>query len=416
MNSVDPAANLEPREALQEERVLRSLMAAAYRCDGAVDVEALRVLAERIKDSQSMRLEDEGPAALSEARGGVSGHWLSSGTGVEAKGVIRLDPVPTGFYHLLDPATEPLITVTLDNHSSEQRRVCVTAGIEGISAEAVKTIELDRLQKGVPINLLPALIPAEARRLTEVTRATLHVKVEIFGNVMTERGSRRDPIWTNVVESHDTYPLLMLSRNTSVNAVTDPATKTRIDLKRYYGAWVTPHVDAVSRLLQRAVMSAPGGLFASYQGGRSEETIRAEVKAIYDTLKQEGIQCVNSVLDYGAGKGWCTQRTRLPRESLRFKSANCIDASVLYASLLEGASIRSALVFVPGHAFVGWQPWIDKRVPTEWEFLETTMIGREEFDAARQFARKVFDSFQTTGLARVMVLDELRKQGIYPME
>src|SRR5271165_803813 len=144
----------------------------------------------------------------------------------------------------------------------------------------------------------------------------------------------------------------MLSRNSSFNAVIDPRTGRPRDFTKYYGAWVTPHVEPVQALVRKAAVKAPGGQVRGYQGRPSEEGVTGQVKALYDTLKEAGLIYFDSIIDFGAGPGQVTQRTRLPRESLRQKSANCIDGAVLFASLLEAASLHAALVLVPGHAFV----------------------------------------------------------------
>ena len=81
-------------------------------------------------------------------------------TGLEATTALGLQPVPTGIYHLLDPATDPLLTVTVKNESHEPRRVCVTAYLEGLSAKAIKTFEMKRMERqGQTIPLLPSLCP-----------------------------------------------------------------------------------------------------------------------------------------------------------------------------------------------------------------------------------------------------------------
>jgi hypothetical protein len=139
------------------------------------------------------------------------------------------------------------------------------------------------------------------------------------------------------------------------------------------------------------------------------------VKALYQALREAGLTYVNSVIDYGAGPGQFTQRTRLPRESLAQRSANCIDGTVLMASLLEGASLSPALVLVPGHAFVGWETWDGAG---KWSYLETTMIGSSEFEAACQSATLQYD--QATKLypkqVRLHPVADLRRRRIWPME
>ena len=92
-------------------------------------------------------------------------------TGLEVTTALRLQPIPTGIYHLLDPATHPLLTVTVQNQSDEPRRVCVSAYLEGLSARAVRTVELEWMSKGRTISLLPSLLPGPARRITQVRGA-----------------------------------------------------------------------------------------------------------------------------------------------------------------------------------------------------------------------------------------------------
>ncbi|MGZ3385918.1 MAG: hypothetical protein ACXVB5_13515, partial [Isosphaeraceae bacterium] len=115
----------------------------------------------------------------------------------------------------------------MQNESHEPRRVSVAAYLEGLSARAIRTVELaPRDEAGQTIPLLPSLLPEQARRITEVQRATLHVIVTIYG-------STRDT-WSQLVESHDTQSVLLLSRNSSFNAVIDPQTGLPPDLARYY--------------------------------------------------------------------------------------------------------------------------------------------------------------------------------------
>lgn len=230
----------------------------------------------------------------------------------------------------------------------------------------------------------------------------------------------RTDTWSSLVESHDTHSILLLSRNSGFNAVEDPETGIRRNLTRYYGAWVTPHVEPVQALVRRAADRVPDRRIAGYQGRPNPEATAAQVRALFETLKEVGIRYVDSVIDFGAGPGQITQRTRLPRESLRHKSANCIDGTVLMASLLEAASLQPAIVLVPGHAFLAWEKWEGS---DDWDYLETTMIASHDFDDACQRARSLFESYSAEDLPsddgpilRVLKLNDLRGQGIWPME
>ena len=112
---------------------------------------------------------------------------------------------------------------------------------------------------------------------------------------------------------------------------------------------------------------------------------------------------------------------RLPRESLEQKEANCIDGTVLFASLLEAISMSPALVMVPGHAFLAWETW---RGNGHWRYLETTMIGSDEFDVARARGESLAQTYSSQpqqpgvhALFRRWPLRELRSErGVFPME
>jgi hypothetical protein len=290
-----------------------------------------------------------------------------------------MQPLPMGIYHLLDPETEPLFKVTVTNLATHPRRVRVTAYLEGLSAQAVKTIELEkkgREKAQATFAMHPTPLPDRARLVTEVQWATLHIIADILGGTKEEQS----PIPV-LCECHNTFPIVCLARTSSFSSVRRPDTGEQVDLTHYYGAWVTPYVEAVQERIRHAASLSPDKKLGGYQRGR--DSVTRQVKALYQAVREAGLTYVNLVIDYGAGPGQVTQRTRLPREALVQKSANCIDGTVLLASLLEGASLNPAVVLVPGHAFVGWETWDGSG---EWSYLETTLIGSAEFEAACQSA------------------------------
>jgi hypothetical protein len=327
-----------------------------------------------------------------------SGRFLGQkSTGLEARARIQIDPLPTGAYHLLDPGTDPLLIVDVENFSRDTRRVCVKAHLEGLSATAVRTIEIEARQTK-SFKLQPTLFPERAQAITEVQRATLHIVVEDLDGKL---------------ESHNTYPITCLARTSSFNAVRRPETGETVDLSHYYGAWVTPHVDAVQERIRRAVELAPDRQMLGYQG--DPDLVQGQVAALYQSLRETEIVYVNSVIDYGAAVGMTTQRTRLPRETIALRSANCIDGTVLLASLIEGVSLNPAIVLVPGHAFVGWETWHGSG---EWRFLETTLMGTADFEIANKSGQRQFDQFSKFSRDKIKLhsVQDLRARGIWPME
>jgi hypothetical protein len=410
-------------EIEQQNRRIRALMAQLSRGDGGEPLDSLvKELAEaKRRLAAMMRPEPPTASPAAEAPRKSMGAMLGpETTGLRVDTAIKLQPVPTGIYNLLDHDADPLLTVTITNLTNDARRVRITSHIEGISAHEIKTIELSRaeIKKARTIPLRPSLLPDKARRITEIQGAMLHVIVDILGSTLNSQ--TRTESWSSLNESHETYPIVLLSRNSGFNAVEDPETGQRRDLTRYYGAWVTPNAERVQALVRRAADRAPDRRMPGYQGRRNPDAIAAQVRALFETLKAEGLAYIDSVIDFGAGPGQVTQRTRLPRESLWHKSANCIDGTVLMASLLQAASLHPAIVLVPGHAFVAWETW---EGTDEWDYLETTMIASHDFEEARQRARAVFERFSAEDLPtddglllRVLKLNDLRAQGIWPME
>jgi hypothetical protein len=149
------------------------------------------------------------------------------------------------------------------------------------------------------------------------------------------------------------------------------------------------------------------------------------VGCVFDALKAEKLTYINSLVSLGVATDTVMQRVRLPREALEYRSANCIDGTVLTASVLEFASLNPGIVLVPGHAFLAWQP---SRTPEEgkdeWDYLETTMIGSADFDSAnvrgRMLAfeyRKLAQETGRPGDFYLLSLQEARTTyGIQPME
>jgi len=249
---------------------------------------------------------------------------------------------------------------------------------------------------------LPTLFPNSIRDLTELSRATVNVLVkDLDGNV----------------ETHVTEPVWMLARTTLPFSMLNPQTNAWENFFEYFGVYVTPNAPSLMRFLREAAALHPQHTLVGYQGGlpdHSDEIITPQVKALYDALKGAGITYVNSMLSLSPQQGVSSQRVRLPRESLEDKEANCIDGTVLLASLLEGISLNPAICVVPGHAFLAWETWDNY---DEWRYLETTMIGTNFFEDALKEGKRKADYYGGAKQLQLLRLRDLRAQkGILPME
>ncbi len=323
-------------------------------------------------------------------------------TGLDVKVHLRMAHVPTGIYHLLDAASRPLVSCEIRNADpTHTRRLRVSTYVEGYSAMAVETMELKKGEKRT-LDQLPTLFPPNISSLTELTRATLNVLVEDLDGK---------------IELHRTHPIWLLARNTAPLELKDPNQGVLVDMTPYLGAFVTPNAPSIMEFLRKAAERHPDKQLVGYQGD-----VISQVRAIFDALKGDAqITYVNSLIAFDPTEGSSSQRVRLPRESLRERQANCIDGTLLFASLLEAISLNPALVVLPGHALVAWE---DQKGNNQWSYLETVEIGTNTFDEARDHGKRraaIYQKLlQNSGDARQFrqwSIRELRiSQGITPLE
>jgi hypothetical protein len=324
-------------------------------------------------------------------------------TGIDVRVLQRQSHVPTGIVHLLDVQEYPLVTYKISSTSDQIKRLRLISSVEGYSAEAIDTIELPE-QGNKEIDHLPTFFPKSLSQVTELTRATLNIRVDDLDGK---------------TEHHSTFPIWLLARTSAYNGIKDPATGKWIELWPYLAAWVTPFTDEVQQVLRRAADLHANRMIVGYQV--DVQGVEGQVKAIFEALKAEEIRYVNSLLVFGAGQETRMQRVRLPRESIKTKSANCIDGTVLIASLLEAASLNPGLVIVPGHAFLAWETQAGSG---QWDYLETTMIGSSDFAAAHLSGRTLAERYQALASQlkepryfQLFSLPDLRaNRHIYPME
>lgn len=149
---IDPSREAQGQEIEQQTRQVRGLMAALYdRNDAAPDESLLRDLAAAKKTLSELQVQRDAERAKTENTQAGSKRTMDIPLGPETTGLrvvtrARLQLIPTGVYHLLDPETDPLLAVAVKNESHEPRRVCVSAFIEGLSARAIKTVGLGRIE------------------------------------------------------------------------------------------------------------------------------------------------------------------------------------------------------------------------------------------------------------------------------
>lgn len=324
----------------------------------------------------------------------------------------RMSKVPTGYYHLLSSDESPLVACSVDNPTDRLHQYRATVQILRFSDPEICTIDCPP-DSSVVQHFLPTLDRHQIITLTEMAPATVRVTiVDVKSEKVIEERTKR-------VELH--------AINTALFAVSEDGVSQWKDLSIYLAAWVTPNVREIQQFLDVVRAHHPQKTLVGYQGATNEAeqiaVVRSQIKAIYSALKQSGSGYVNSVVNFGTEHGQAMQRIRLPRESLTDKSMNCIDGTVLFASLVQAISMNPVIALIPGHAFVGWETWSGSQ---KFEFLETTMIGYSHFEQALETGNTHFRAAQDRGIVgrpifdrrgflRIISLEEARTKGVYPL-
>jgi hypothetical protein len=113
-------------------------------------------------------------------------------------------------------------------------------------------------------------------------------------------------------------------------------------------------------------------------------------RALYEALKKRKLEYDNDTLELHHAANDYAQKVRLPAKSLAENAANCLDGSVLFASLLVSAGIEPVILLVPGHAVVGWKE--DAGSGLRYRFLETTLTSVSNFQEACDEGQRQYDA------------------------
>lgn len=144
------------------------------------------------------------------------------------------------------------------------------------------------------------------------------------------------------------------------------------DLTFLFAAYVNESHPIVQEILQEALQWKAVNSFAGYQV--DPEGVRMQVFAIWNVLQRRHVRYSSTTTTSAESPSGqvLSQSVRFLDQSFDSQQANCVDGSVLFASVLYKIGIEPVLVLMPGHMFVGY--WMDKSRKLI-ELLETTAIG-----------------------------------------
>jgi hypothetical protein len=143
------------------------------------------------------------------------------------------------------------------------------------------------------------------------------------------------------------------------------------DISFMFAAYVNEQHPFVDKLLREALDEGIVDSFTGYQSNDPAAVYR-QVYALWNALAERDVRYSNITTSAANNNDVASQHVRLIDESINNGQANCVDGSVLLASLLRKIDIEPCLVYVPGHCYLAFFLDAEK---TQLIGLETTLIG-----------------------------------------
>jgi hypothetical protein len=165
-----------------------------------------------------------------------------------------------------------------------------------------------------------------------------------------------------------------------------------------------PEIDKIlKQMLDTKMIDAVLG----YQWGPAY--VDLQVAALWRVLHDRGFQ-YSSITDnsgYNDSKGLFSQTVRTFDNALKTNQANCVDGTVVFASVLKRMGIRPVMVTVPGHCFLGY--FANDTTTTNIRFLETTMLSDKAFLANPKASVQKYNDILSSVIPKNVKLSDLNK-------
>jgi hypothetical protein len=174
-------------------------------------------------------------------------------------------------------------------------------------------------------------------------------------------------------------------------------------------AFVTYQMDSMPAL-QREISRKVGSIM-SYQAG--PEKAEEQVKAVYDIIAERRWHYLTGFSISTGG-----QKVRYPIETLREKSANCIEGTLLFSAIIESLNIETAIVLVNRpegrHAYLAWKSDpkgdFDKFIETTAAFAASDVVNYEK--AASVGAQGAYDDDKGRYIEKVIPVRKMWNSGV----
>jgi len=174
-----------------------------------------------------------------------------------------------------------------------------------------------------------------------------------------------------------------------------------------FTAFVNEDHPEIDKILKQMLDTKMIDAVLGYQWGPSY--VDLQVAALWRVLHERGFQ-YSSITDnsgYNESKGLYSQTVRTFDNSLKTSQANCVDGTVVFASVLKRMGIRPVLITVPGHCFLGY--YSNDTTHTDIRFLETTMLSSTAFVSNPKASVQKYDAVLAKIIPKGVKLSELNK-------
>ena len=222
---------------------------------------------------------------------------------------------------------------------------------------------------------------------------------------------------TDKVLAHNDMRLSYRSINECVRAYYEEGSWEITD--DLFAAYVNEDAPEIETILQKISQRAiAGGLnFRGWSPNSTDE--EALMQLLYVTLyfANQGYIYSNITDTSNANTKIASQQVRFIKNTITNKQANCVDGSVLLASIFKKIGFKTALVVHPGHMYCGIV-LPNSQAPI---FVETTLIQYLR-DVAPSQLMNVFKQIVTGELQKdksvttIVDIDEAREAGIKPIQ
>lgn len=254
---------------------------------------------------------------------------------------------------------------------------CVAIKLKSGHANTVVRIEL-------------AETPFYARSVSTFVLPKEHTEYIIYPDILWRYNALRDneqaePISVVANVEVDGKDLGQKVRTFSVRSINEcllgfnkqlPDGRTRyVSTRLFYAAYVNEENPLIDKVLREALNTRIVRRFLGYQS--TPEMVDKQVYALWYVLQKRNFKYSSVSYSSLSSNVVYAQRVRTFEDALNSSQINCVDGSVLFASLLRAINITPVLVQMPGHMFVGYYTDSAKKNLT---FLETTMIGDVDLD------------------------------------